>query len=147
MAIVKITGATVGADAATYSAGDLVGAKLEFTGYGGRAYDCPILSAFTVQDLSAQAADLRILLFDADPSGTTFTDDAEFDVADADLPKLVAWFKIGSTDYTSFKDNCVGTVTGLAIPLRVSTMYIAIVTEGTPTYGANELSLAALVIP
>ena len=147
MAIVKITGATVGADSATYSAGDLVGAKLTFTGYGGRAYDCPILSAFTVQDLAAQNADLRILLFDADPAATTFTDDAELDVDDADLPKLVAWFQVAAADYTSFKDSSVATVKNLAIPLRVSTMYIAIVTEGTPTYVADCLSLAALVIP
>lgn len=139
--IVKLAGATVGANTDAYTAGDLVGGKLTLADVFLVGPKEPYLLSITVQDLTKQNAALDFVFFDSDPTGTTFTNNAAFDVADADLPKILGYVSL--TDYSSFNDNSVGSVNsiGLAVKPTGTALYAAIVARGTPTYGANELSV------
>lgn len=140
--IIKLSGATVGANTDAYSAGDLVGGKLTLADVFLNGAKEPFLTSITVQDLTKQNAALDIVFFDADPAATTFTNNAALDIADADLPKVIGYAQV--VDYASFNDSSVGCVSGLAMAIRptASTLYACIVSRGTPTYGANELSIA-----
>jgi hypothetical protein len=143
--IIRIPGSTVGGGGATqYSLNDLVGSKLTLTdavpGAGGSSY----LMGITIEDLSKQNGALDIVLFDSDPSGTTFTDNAAFDIADADLAKVIGFVSIASTDYSGFNDNSTAIKTLINLLCQgngSSNLYAAIVSRDTKTYVANELSI------
>lgn len=139
--IIKIAGATVGVNTDAYTAGDLVGTKLTLPGVFEYGPMEPYLVSIAVQDLTKQNAALDFLFFDSDPTATTFTNNAAFDVADADLNKILGYASL--TDYTSFADSSVGSVGSLGLAVRPagSALYAAIIARGTPTYGANELSV------
>jgi hypothetical protein len=141
--IIKVAGATVAVDASTYAAGDLVGAKLTLSNAYPVESKEPFLHSITVQDLDKQNAELDFVFFDSDPSGTTFTDDAALDIADADLPKVIGFATLTASDYCDFADSSVGTVGNLGIACKpaINTLYCAIVARGTPTYSANGLSV------
>jgi len=139
--IIKIDGVSVGVNTDAYAAGDLLGKKLTLEKvfeYGPKE---PYLTSIVVQDLSKQNAVIDFIFFDADPAGTTFTNNSALDIADADLPKVIGFAQV--TDYRSFADNSVGAVSGLSMAIRpaVDTLYVAMVVRGTPTYAANELSV------
>lgn len=126
-------------DTSAYATGELIGGKLTFslavptetsTGY--------IISA-VIFDKSVQAVDLDLVLFSSDPTGTTFTDQAAFDIADTDLSKVVAVINFGSASRFAFADNGVKYVGSLAIPAKGAppgTIYGALVSRGTPTFAA-----------
>jgi len=142
--VYKVAGATIAVNASAYADGDLVGTKMTLTdilphGKGG------ILSTVTVHDLDAQNAALQLLIWDTNPSNTTFTNNGALAVADADLPNIIARIAIAATDYTSLADNSVGCVTQIAIPVKAAIqgiLYAALVSDGaTPTYTANGLSV------
>ena len=142
--IIKLTGATVGANTDAYTAGDLIGGKLTLSSAYPSAAQEPYLHSITVQDLDSQAAELDFIFFDADPAATTFTNNAALDIADADLPKIIGFATLTASDYCAFADNSVGTVGNLGIVCKPagSTLYAAIVARGTPTYSASGLSVA-----
>lgn len=141
---VKVAGADVGATANLYAAAQLVGKKITLTNVceEGRGV---ILEAVAVQDLTKQSSVLSLVFFDADPSGTTFTDNSAFDVADADIVKIVGNVNIAAANYAALNDNsvaCVGNIGLPLVPAAGRTLYCCVVSGGTPTYAANELSLA-----
>lgn len=141
--IVKVSGTAVGATTTPYSAGDLIGNKLTLSGLYPVATADPVMTQVTVQDLSNQKSAMTIVLFESDPANTTFTDNAALDIADADLPKIIGIVGIAPSDYVSFADNAVATVLSLQMATpAVNTLYACILCGGTPTYAANELSLA-----
>lgn len=142
--VLKVSGSTLGATATTYASGDLIGGKLTLTPVSRSAKDVASLVSVTVHDLDAQEAALDILLFDTNPSNTTFTDDAALDVDDADLPNVVGIVNVAAADYVSLSDNSVAHVENLSILLKPAsgdTVYAAVVSGGTPTYTANGLSV------
>lgn len=140
----KVAGSTLAVNTTAYDDGDLVGTKMTLTdilphGRGG------LLETVTLHDLDAQDAALQLLIWDTNPSGTTFTNNSALDVADADLPNIIARIAIAATDYTDLADNSVGCVTQIAIPVKAAIqgiLYAALVSDGaTPTYSANGLSI------
>ena len=140
--IKKVSGADVGVNATTYADGDLVGTKITLTDVipqrkGG------ILQTVVLHDLDAQDADLILIIWDLNPSSTTFTNNSVLDIADADLPNVIAKVRISNLDYDDFSDNSIGEVDNLSIPLRGASLYAALVSDGaTPTYTANGLSMS-----
>ena len=143
-AIVKITGAELGATATTYADGDVIGNKIFSENimllFPGEA----TLMSITAQDLDAQDAALEVIIWSSNPTGTTFTDDAALDIADADLPKHCGSANIADTDYKSYTDNSVGTVRNIGLPIGTDTqndLWMTLVSRGTPTYTADGLSL------
>lgn len=143
--VVKLSGAQVGVDGNIYAPGDLLGGKLTLSNAMRVAAGSGILQDIVVQDLSNQKAALDVVIFDADPSTTTFTNNAALDVSDADLVRIIGHVSILASDYISFADNAVATKSGLAMPVDVAAgrnLYACVVCRGTPTYTANELGIA-----
>lgn len=68
--------------AGAYSINDVVGGRLRFAGVGSGT-----LVAVTLADNAAQAVDYRLVLFHSTP--TDIADNATFDVADADIRKII----------------------------------------------------------
>ncbi len=139
----KVSGATLAVNTTQYADDDLVGEMMTLTGVAsGRG---GILQALTLQDLDNQKAALEVYVFDANPSGTTFTNNSALDVADADLPKIIACFSVAGTDYISLADNAVGQKRDLAIPYDSTPdgcLYACLRSAAaTPTYSASGLSL------
>lgn len=140
----KIAGATVGATGTTYADKDCIGTltKLE-NPCGDPAGYCTLMSV-VIQDLSAQNSKLELVFFDADPTGTTFTDDSALDIADADLTKVVGTVVINAGDYQTYNDNSVATVSNIGLEMQSASdkdLWFVVVSRGTPTYVASELSI------
>jgi hypothetical protein len=144
---IRLTAAPV-CDTNAYAAGDLIGGKLTLTpavrlpGFGG------IITRITIADKAKQNAAIDVVFFVANPTGTTFTDQAAFAIADADL--LNAFHvQILATDYASYSDNSEATVNNLGAAFRLSSgsaLYAALVSRGTPTYAAaGDLQLAVAI--
>ena len=140
--IKKVSGSTLGVNSTPYGDGDLVGTKITLTDIipnrkGG------ILQTIVLHDLDAQDASLLFIIWDLDPASTTFTNNSVLDIADADLPNVIAKVRISNLDYDDFSDNSIGEVDNLSIPLRGAKLYAALVSDGaTPTYTANGLSMS-----
>jgi hypothetical protein len=130
---------TIGTSA--YATGELIGTKMTFSNAFPLATGCGLLRSVIVEDLAGQTGAFDLILFDSDPSGTTFTDKAAFDIADADLPKIIAAINFGASSQFAFADNSVKFLGNLQIPLRgiltnapARTVYGALVARAAQTY-------------
>lgn len=138
------------ADTGAYATGELIGGKLTFTNALRNTVGTGYVVGVTIKDLSAQASDLDLVLFKSDPTATTFTDQAAFDIADADVAKVLAVINFGSASRFSFADNGVKHVNSLAVPVQglnsssqvSGTIYGALLSRGTPTFaGATDITV------
>lgn len=143
----KITGAELGVDGAAYTSGDTLGdqSPIEITDVfrSDPNGNTAILQSITVQDLSKQSLPIDIIIFDSNPTNTTFTDNAALDIADADLPKVLGVVSVVATDYAAFNDSSVATKNNIGLTLQGNhtSIWIACVTRDAPTYVADEVSL------
>lgn len=122
---------TVGA----YSANDVVGGTLTFTGI-----NSGILRAVTVVDQAKQAGALQLVLFDTLP--TDIADNGTFDIADADLLNVIGAVHLTDTagaDKFDFTDNKIYMRQGLSIPVKRvgAAIYGFLIALGTPTFAAT----------
>lgn len=146
--VIKVSGANVGADGAAYSAGDLIGdqSPISIPKAARTKYGTGVIHSVTVYDKSKAAVELDIIFFDSRPTATTFTDNAALTLGDADMEKIIGTVTVGSGDYVSFALSAVGTKTAINLPFKCltsdGTIYAAILTQGAPTYVADELSIA-----
>jgi len=119
--------------AGAYSANDVVGGLITFTGLRGG-----VLEAIAITDNAAQSVDYLLVLFESAP--TDITDNATFDIADADLVKIIYQHTLTSaTDRQAFTDNSYHFAHNLYKRLRSAggTIYGFLITPGTPTYAAT----------
>jgi len=129
--------------AALYASGDLIANKISLVAAveGDADQRGPVgglIQSVIITDLGAQSAALDVVFFDTDPTSTTFTLNAAFDVDDLDLVNIVGVAQV--TTYAAFSDNSVGQALQLAIPFVLpsgNTLYAAIVSRGTPTYAST----------
>ena len=138
-------------DTGIYASGDLIGGKLtlsnvlEMSGGGG------VIHSVVVADKAKQNSALDIVIFDSDPSATTFTDQSALTIADADLLKIVGIIPIAATDYRSFADNSCADLKSVGLIVKgsaTSTLYACVVSRGTPTYAsASDLQLKIKILP
>jgi len=145
--VVSITGAQIGVVAAAYAAGDVLGTQnpIEIeclTSANGTA----IIQSLVIGDLDAQNGAIDMIVFNDNPSATTFTDNSALDIADADLTKVIhCGIPITSSNYKSYADNSAAILTGVGIPVQnVSTtaakktkLWVAFVSRDTKTYASN----------
>ena len=130
-------------DTAAYASGELVGTKMEFDLSAYRDVENLLIKSAIIVDKAAQAAAIDLVLFGEDPSGTTFTDNAAFDPADADLDNLIGVISFAAASYQSYADNAACLVTDLAVPIPLNIVdsslkiYGALVSRGAPTYAAD----------
>lgn len=141
----KLSSATPTVDTSAYATGDLVGGKLTWTNALKNITGTGYLVSVNMMDQSAQAVDFDVVIFREDPTATTFTDQAAFDIADADTSKVIAIVQLGSTTRFAFADNSVHFIGSLAIPVWATnsnggiagTLYGALVARGAATFAAG----------
>jgi len=153
--IVAIKTAAV-VQAAAYSQNDLVGGKLTFTNAMRTSGGSGILRGFVMGDQAANGSSVTydLILFDADPTGTTFTENGPLDIADADLNKIIGVLRLNGTgsvgDYIAMVDNAV-LVGRVEQPLKASgsaNLYGALIVRSAtvPTYAATSDVFLTLLI-
>ena len=137
-----------------YAAGDLIGGKLTFSNAVLSSLRHAEVVGATLADASKQNADIDLVLFSADPTSTTFTNDAAFAVHANDLSKIVAVVKFrASPDYVSFSANSVAVVDTVAKRFRSTgssspfdAIFGALVSRGTPTYTSTSALTVGITI-
>lgn len=148
--VVKKTGSQVGVSGAAYATGDVIGDLSPITADVFRmegVANVPasgVLQSIIVKDLSKQSLAIDVVIFDANPSSTTFTDNSALDIADADIDKVIGVVSIVAADYAAFNDSSVATKTGIGLPMAVASgtkIWFCLVSRGAPTYVADELSI------
>lgn len=149
-ATVKKTGTQIAVTSALYSTGCVLGTtspiQTEVFRIGGdvNQLGSAILQSVIIKDLSKQSLAVDVIIFDSNPTATTFTNNSVLDIADADIDKIVGIISILATDYVSFNDNSVAIKTGIGLPITTNlgnNIWFCLVTRGSPTYVANELSV------
>jgi hypothetical protein len=120
-----------------YGAGDLVGGKVTLTDAVRISGGTGRIKSVMVSDLGKQSIGLDVIFFNSNPSGTTFTDNAALDIADADITKVIAVVSVGTTSFAALSDNSVGDAGDVDRPFTAdgsADIYACIVTRGAPTY-------------
>lgn len=135
-----------------YTANDVVGGEMVFRGAVGQ--DC-ILQTVTLIDQDGESAPMEILIFQ---ENITTPDDADaWAFTAGDEPKLLTRIEIGASDYKAIGGGteAIAEKRNLAIPLTITkdtnnqySLYVVMVTTGTPTYtAADDLTLKLGVLP
>ena len=141
----KVTGVQIGVSGAAYGTGDVLGdqSPIEIKNFVRFAGGTALIQSLVINDLSNQSGAIDIVVFDSQPTATTFTDNSALDIADADLTKVIAVVSITSANYKAFADNCVAILSNIAFPLQslaTNSVWICPVSRDTKTYVADELS-------
>lgn len=98
-----------------------------------------VITSLQLASIDNVTADQKeIFLFKANPSASTFTDNAALVIAAADLDKCIGQVTLVAADHVLVGGGRVlGVKQGLNIPFNLGdalTLYAAIITRGTPTY-------------
>lgn len=139
--LVRVVTTALTVTAGAYSTGQCVGGlkTLDLSNYKDAL--SILLQSVTLVDQAKQSIGMDLIVFDSNPSGTTFTDNATLDMADADMSKILAVVPI--TSYASFNDNSVGYAANLSLPIMLdptapsTPIYTTIVARGAPTFAAT----------
>lgn len=120
-----------------YTAGDCVGGKLTLTGALRAAGAGAALQSLLIRDTSNQKAALELLIFNADPTASTLTDNAAAVIHASDVAKVIRRISIAAADYVTIDSKAWADLSPggrvLAAPAGVD-LYAAFVAVGTPTY-------------
>lgn len=131
-----------------YASGNAVGGLVTLSNAARVTSGSGLVQSVIIDTKSAQTTSTDVVIFNANPSGSTCTDKTAFSVAAADFDKIVGVAHV--TDWTSLGTPSVGQAQNLAMPFALSsgtTLYACVVTRGTPTYAATtDLSLALRVL-
>lgn len=130
--------------AGAYATGESIGGKLTFH-TPPTFFQNARIRGVTIGDAAKQNSDLDIYFFEDNPSATTFTDQSTLDIDDADLPKIR--HVVNLTAYDDTNDNSVTGNVALDVPYdKTKTLYVAVVSRGTPTYvAATDLDVTVTV--
>ncbi|MFA4834852.1 MAG: hypothetical protein WC749_02105 [Dehalococcoidia bacterium] len=126
--------------AGAYTANDCVGGIQTLTNAIRVSAGTAVLQSVTVRDLAMQNATLQILFFNASPATGTYGDADEFDLNDTDSGLCIGMVEVNASDYKSLKDNSIGMVKNIGLPLKATTgtsLFALIKTTGTPTYAST----------
>jgi len=129
---------TLTVTATAYEALDLVGGKNTLSGAVRASAGSGVIQSVVIADQAAQAGSYDVVYWSADPSGTTFTDEAALDIADADLLKIICVIPVTTT--ATFNDNGVSASNNAGCAFEVpsgTSIYMAVVARSTPTFAAN----------
>lgn len=118
-----------------YSIGDAVGAKRTLLN-AVRTPGTAILEDIVILDRANQKPGLEIIIFDADPTAATITDNAAFVFSTDDL-KVVARVTVNTSDYITINSKAIAHIPNLGRLVKAAsgtTLYAAIV--ATTAYNA-----------
>lgn len=142
--------ATPTIDTAIYASGDLVGGKLTFAGAAKEGVGSGTVHNVVIQDLDKESANYDVIIFNSNPTETTFQDQSPLDIADSDLSKVVCIVSV--TTHATFADNGVSYANGTNCVFEIAdastpTLYAALVVRATPTYTtAADLTLRLSIL-
>ena len=149
--VVNKAGSTIAVQSAAYASGDVLGTTSPITADvfrmegNANVSASAILQSIIIKDLSKQSLAIDVVIFNANPTVTTMTDNSALDIADADIDKVIGVVSIVAADYAAFNDNSVATKVGIGLPMAVTSgtkIWFCLVTRGAPTYVLNELSIS-----
>lgn len=144
---VALIAPTVTCEAAAYATGDLCGGKLTLTSLARIAAGSGLITGARITSKSLQTCFFDVILFNADPSGSTFTENGAFDVADADLSKVIGTLHLNDVTGLSAASihEMIGIPKSFVLPSG-TTGYAAIVIRGAPTFAStSDLTLVLRV--
>ncbi len=129
------------------ASGDNIGGKLSLDlSILSQTRGAMFLDNIMIADRAKQSADMDMVLFKSDPSGSTFTNNLAQTIVDADIDKIIGVVPI--TAHHVFVDNSVSRAVNLDLGLKLAavqaslTLYAALVARSTPTFAATtDLSL------
>lgn len=120
-----------------YSIGDCVGGKITLSSALRAAGKGAILQSLFLRDTSNQRAGLELLIFNADPSASTLTDNAAVAIHANDVGKVIRRISIAASDYITIDSKAWADLSPGGRALHAASgvdLYAALVTTGTPTY-------------
>ena len=135
----KVLTATPTVSTSAYSTGDNVGGKITLTDVCRANLGSGLIQSVVITSKSVQTATFDVIFFNADPSGSTFTDNGAQGVVDADLSKIIGVAQC--TTVVALSAESIHQATSLALPFALSggstTLYACIVVRGTPTLAST----------
>ena len=111
--------AAAGAPAVTtvaYAAGNVIGDKLTFTGAARVAGAAGLVRAATLHSKSVQTGAIDLIVFSADPTGSTTTDHAALVIGAADVAKLVGVIHL--TDWSALGAASIAQAVNVGLPFK-----------------------------
>jgi len=139
LSVNKFDYATVNASNTAYTESDLIGTKLTIAAGTPASGGSGTLKSIIVVDKGNIGPELLIELFDADPTGTTFTDADTLGVVAADQPKIAGYVRIDPTDWAeTFPKMAFKKV---EIPMRAvgsRNLFAAVLSAGNYSPGIDE---------
>jgi hypothetical protein len=126
-------------DTAAYSAGDTVGGKITLTNALRAAGHNAVLQSIHILDRSNQKPTGSILIFNADPTAATTTDNQAFVYSTDDL-KEIARIPVATADYATINSKAVANLSNLGRVLSAASgtsLYTVFVTDGAPDFVAG----------
>lgn len=132
--------ATVTVSTSAYASGDLIGGLQSIKAVDDRTIErSGLIQDIGLSDKAKQDAVIDVVFFNANPSNTTFTDNAALTVDDADITKIIGFAQV--TSYTDFAASSFGYAGNVAMPYKIDNddglLYFALISRGTPTYAAT----------
>lgn len=123
-----------------YTAGDCVGTIMSFDV---QEFGLAVLKNIVVTDAANQKAALTILFFRKQPAGS-FTNNSALPLSNADLALVVGKVNVAADDYETIASKAVADVDCSIVlkakddtsPPTSKTIYLAVLTTGTPTYAS-----------
>lgn len=122
--------------AGAYTANDNVGGLMKFKDPAIVKGETVIIHGASLGDAAKQSVNTDLVIFREKPA-STFTDNAEQVISDADLPLIL--HVLNFTSYDAFSANSSAQINDIKITVPVTSdgIYAALVTRGTPTYVAT----------
>ena len=127
--------------AGLYAVGDNVGGKITLTSAARASGTTVRLNSVVLADHDGQEAEMDITFFNADPSGSTLTNDAATNVVVADAAKVVGTVTISPAHYYDLGDVSVANIQDIGLLITAvgsANLYCAVTTRGTPTFSATD---------
>lgn len=128
-----------------YTANDGIGGLLQFGGIFRAGYCTSHLRSLTILDRANQKAAGQLVLFSANPSGSTLTNDIQPTIVAADVTKVICRIPVAGADYVTIDqagtDFAVAEIFNIGRIIKdvvgATNLYAIFQTTGTPTYGVT----------
>lgn len=127
-------------DTNAYATGDLMGAAILSVAANASKLK---LNAIVVTDLAKQSAAFDIIFLKGAITTTTLTDNAAADIDDVDLPLVIGAVSVPAGAYFALNDSSFAVVKDINLNLELtgSTLYALLVSRGSPTYAAADMTI------
>ena len=136
---------TFAVETSALDAGDVVSTTIEIPDAVDVSGGGSLLSSLTLLDEADQGAQLDVYFLRSNVSLGTV--DSAPNISDANSREIIGVVSIATTDYVDFGGGKIATIRNIGLLLTALTgtsVYVTLVTSGTPTYGAAGAVKASL---